>query len=84
MLFTEKMKQDYLRLCDQTNEDSEPEIKMFGPDGRLTIEYLRSIGRDRDENGKTYTIMPEPKEPIDKSKLTGIAAALDFVYGDKE
>ena len=54
MLFTEKMRQDYLRLC----------------------------GREIDENGKSYTPMPEPAEQIDKSELTGLAKAIDFVYGE--
>jgi len=56
MLFTEKMKQDYLRLC----------------------------GREIDENGKSYTplTLPDDVQPVDKSKLTGIATALDFVYGE--
>lgn len=45
-------------------------------------EYLRLCGREVDENGKSYTAMPEPEEPIDKSQLTGLAKALDFVYGE--
>ena len=45
-------------------------------------EYLRLCGREVDENGKSYTVMPEPEEPIDKSQLTGLAKAIDFVYGE--
>ena len=54
MLFTESMKQEYLRLC----------------------------GREIDENGKSYTPIQAPEETIDKSQLTGIAKAIDFVYGE--
>jgi hypothetical protein len=59
-----------------TNEDFEGELKRRA--------HIRSLGFEFDENGKRYMPLPEPLEPIDKSQLIGLAAALDFVYGDKE
>lgn len=47
-------------------------------------EYLRLCGREIDENGKSYTPMPESSEPIDKSQLTGLLAAIEFVHGDNK
>ena len=44
------------------------------------IKWLQPMGRDVDENGKSYTIFPSSFE-IDESKpLIGMAAAMDFIY----